>query len=134
MPLYTYTCPSGHSHDAIGALASASQRQCPECDQEAERESLYRVALVGEARVPPDQRQHSLKDFKEATAELEHDFNKAQNSAGQELQPPSYWKESQRQARELKKKGVQDGSDFRDTADGEVKYRNRWLGTKLVNE
>lgn len=133
VPLYTFVCSNRHSTDALGAVGAPS-RPCPECDLPAERQSVYANAQIGMARVPNDQKTVDLKEFKEAGAELEHAFNKAQDHSPPGLKPPSYWKASQRQAADLKRRGVTDSSDFRGTADGELKHRTRWLGPGLTGE
>jgi len=134
MPLYTYRCKQGHPHDALGAVSAPSPRSCPECGNDAERLSIYKIAQVGEARIPPDERAVDLREFKEAGAELEYAHNKAQNSAGRELPTSSLWNNSKREANRLQKKGVKDSSDFRGTADGELRHRSRWLGTRLAGD
>ena len=129
MPLYSYTCKAGHSQDALGAVGSPSSRLCPECGLNAERDSIYQMHTIGEANVPNDQKEVSLKDYKEATAELEYNHNKLQDKVGAEIAPPPIWKASQAGARELESKGVTDSSQFRGTGYGEMKYRTRWLRT-----
>ncbi len=133
MPIYTFVCPTGHSTDALGAVGVAPPRPCPECDLPAEKQSIYVNSQIGVVRTPNDQKMVDLKEFKEAGAELEYAFNKAEDSSPPGLQPPSYWKESQRQAKDLQRRGVQDSSDFRGTGDGEVKRRTRFLGPGLTN-
>lgn len=131
MPLYTFLCAAGHSTDALGAVGAPS-RPCSECDLCAERQSVYANAQIGVARVPNDQKTVKMGDFQEAGAELEYADDKAKASGDPVPKAPSLWKEAKRQAADLQRRGVTDSSDFRGTADGELKHRTRWLGPGLT--
>ncbi len=132
-PIYTFTCAAGHSTDALGAVGVTPFRPCSECALPAERQSVYANAQIGVARTPNDQKMVDLKEFKEAGAELEYAEEKVKASGDPVPKTPSLWKEAQRQAKDLQSRGVQDSSDFRGTADGEVKHRTRWLGPGLTD-
>ncbi len=134
MPLFTYICTAGHSHDALGQVRSPSCRPCPECGGQAERQQFYANTVIGETRTPLDEKRYDIKEFEEASAEVEYAHEKAQNEAGRELKTPSMWNESKRRAKDLERKGVKDSSDFRGSDYGTVKYRNRWIGTRLAGD
>ena len=109
-PLYTFSCPSGHEHDALGAVATPS-RLCPECAAPAQRQSIYGPTLVGAVRVPAGQKEVGLKDYNEATAELEYAESRAK-SGGNPAPTTSLWNQAARQAADLQKRGVRDSSDW----------------------
>ena len=127
-PLYTFSCPSGHEHDALGAVATPS-RLCPECAAPAQRQSIYGPTLVGAVRVPVDQKEVRIKDFQEAGAELEYADDRAKAGGDPTVASPSLWKRSTAAAADLKRRGVKDSSDFRGSAYGKVKHETRWFGS-----
>ena len=109
-PLYTFRCPSGHEHDALGAVDTPS-RPCPECVAPAVRQSIYGPTLVGAVRVPVDQKEVGPKDYNEATAELEYAESRAK-SGGNPASTTSLWNQASRQAADLQRRGVKDSSDW----------------------
>ena len=133
MPIYSFVCANGHSTDALGAVGVAPIRPCPECDLPAEKQSIYANAQIGVVRTPNDQKEVKMKDFNEAGAELADAEDRAKTSGDPVPKTPSLWNEAKRQAADLQRRGVQDSSDFRGTADGEVKHRTRWLGPGLTD-
>lgn len=110
MPIYHYTCKSGHtteSRQGYGVTAIP----CPICEAPALRDAIYvEQSIVTEtgmksgrkAEVPRDEKRHNLSLFREASAELDYKHKKAEEIAQRELPTPSYYKMGVEKARRIK--------------------------------
>ena len=111
MPLYDFTCENGHILERI-VSRETEQMDCS-CGKPAIRKSVYRVGVSGFARPPLDQREVKMKDFNEASAELEHQHGRQTNVDGSQRPEPPLWQTAKRKARRLQKMGVKDSLDLK---------------------
>ena len=94
--IYTYICPNGHEVDARGGVSDVS-RSC-RCGAVSRRRAFNHVAIVGET-VPIEQRQ-GVRDFMEATREVDYHYTKAE-SEGMPVKRPNLYKEAKKKARAM---------------------------------
>ena len=113
MPLYTFSCANGHSHDALVGRDSAS-RPCPQCGLFADRESVYRIGVAGFTIAPLNERTYDIKPYMEATAELAYRHDRAKDaSQNPHLASPPLYQMAKAKAQKLIKAGVKDSGDVR---------------------
>lgn len=111
MPLYVYTCPDGHSVEAIRS-ADTVALTC-QCGREAERQTVYRMAQIGAVRPPVAERTVSLRQYREASEQIAYEHSRAEESAQRELPPPPLWKMAKQRASKLMAAGITDSLDYR---------------------
>ena len=105
MPLYIFHCPE---HE-IERLASRTTTAilCPHCGKTAVRQEVNHIGVTGFAAVPRDQKSYrqSFKEFKEASAEVDYHYSKAEAN-GDPVKSPNLFQAGLAQAR---KQGFVDG-------------------------
>ena len=114
MPIYTYACEKGHETDALQPI-SIFHINCASCGGLAVRRSVYAVNFTGgptrSAKVPRDERPYSLKEFSEASAEMEYAHGRAEERIGRKLAEPPLFKAATRKAATLIAAGVKDSTE-----------------------
>ena len=114
MPLYTFTCSNGHSHDALAGRDAPSSRPCPQCAGPAERQSTYRFGVAGFVPPPISERSVNIKPFMEASEEIAYRHDRTVDAAqDRDLAPPPLWQMAKAKAKRLKKLGVRDSSNVK---------------------
>lgn len=111
MPLYDFRCANGHVMERI-ASRDSEEMLCT-CGLPAQRQAVNRINSIGFARTPLDQRQYNLKEFQEASAEVEYAESKHTDIEGKPVQGPSLWGAAKRKAKHLQSLGVKDSEDLR---------------------
>lgn len=99
MPLYTYACPDGHEKDSL-QNRGVDYIKC-ECGQTAVRQAVNRIGVAGFASTPMGQRdfRHDFRRYKEASAELDYQHKRAEESAQRKLEEPRFWQAAKRAAK-----------------------------------
>ncbi len=125
MPLFDFVCSHGHATEArVTSLVPSVA--CPVCGEDAARVAVHRVAMVvgagrdwtspvrdnGRIRPPVAERKVSLRQYREATEQLEHQHHQTEESAGQKLPEPPLFKIAKQRADQLMKAGVKDSLDM----------------------
>ncbi len=90
MPLYTYLCPAGHARDLL-RHRDAVTAPCA-CGATAARREVNRVAVIGQAETPRDERtyRHEYAEYSEAVAEVA-DFYGRKRANGDPVREPDYY-------------------------------------------
>lgn len=112
MPILAFRCSEGHLTEKLVRSQDLQEIPCGTCSGPASRQSVYRVAVTGFARVPVDQREIRMGAFNEASAELAYKHERAENDAGRPLPTPPLWQTAKRKARRLQQMGVKDSADL----------------------
>lgn len=97
MPLYRYLCPHGHEAELVRPMGARAV-ECS-CGAEAQRQSVYRLAVIGNAAVPRDERnyRHEYSEYSEAMAEVS-DFYNTKRANGDPVREPDYYSLARQQA------------------------------------
>lgn len=114
MPILTFECQCGWAADLLKPR-DASSVPCPACGSTAQRQSVYRVGVIGFTPTPVTQRQVNLGKFLEASGELAYQHSRQTNIDGSEAPSPSLWTAAKAKAKRLEKLGVKDSSEMRST-------------------
>jgi len=114
MPTYDYYCGCGVVTEARQGI-SVEAIPCPACGQSAERVPFYTNQYInGETvakgitkatragNVKDKHGRYRLSIFEEASAEVNHDYEKAENEVGHELPRPPLWEEGLNRARKIR--------------------------------
>lgn len=100
MPIYRYTCPSGHEAELlrpmdVGAVPCA-------CGASASRRAVNRVAYIGRAPVPRDERSYrqSYGEYREAVAEVADHYERVngERAPAEQVREPDYYDLAKAQA------------------------------------
>lgn len=124
MPLYDFECAQGHVTEAITAR-KMTEINCA-CGQVAVRRSFYATALAmgakadwssvmrdnGFPRPPVEERKVSMRQFNEASEQLEYEHHRHEESAQRELQPPPLARMGIERARKAMRAGITDSLDI----------------------
>ncbi len=124
MPLFDFVCPAGHVTEALRS-SSVTVIDCA-CGEIGQRRDFNRVAVrVGESsdwsspvrdngriRTPVNERRIHLRQYDEATQELEHAHRKQEESAGHALPTPGLADIAIKRANQLMKAGITDSLDM----------------------
>lgn len=103
MPIYDYTCTSGHTSESRQGY-NIAKIPCPLCGETAYRESIYVPFIITEtgvgarAQVPYDEKRYNISLFQEACAEREYAHKKAEGVMQRELEPENLWARAKRKA------------------------------------
>ncbi len=93
MPLYRYQCPLGHEAELIRPMG-VDTVPCP-CGGVAERCTANRVAHIGRAVIPRDQRTYrrGFSEYQEAAAEVEDIYTRVNKdrALGERVAGPNYF-------------------------------------------
>ena len=86
MPLYQYVCPSGHTTERIRGLEE-STAPCL-CGQEARRSEVNHFAIS--TPEPYKEERGGVRDFVEASQEVDYHYTKAENNGVPVKRPNLY--------------------------------------------
>ncbi len=125
MPLFDFVCSAGHVTEALRS-SGVAVIDCA-CGEVAQRRSVNRVAAQigaeadwsspvrdgGKIRKPVSERKVSLRQYREATEQLEYEHHRAEESAGQTLTQPELFQQARRKADKLLAGGITDSMDYR---------------------
>ena len=98
MPKYDFACERGHRFEAeCGRDFHATTCFC---GATAERLLSVPAAIVGpRGLIPKSQRSYSLREYTEASQQVEHEFERYKDETQQEtLQPPDLWNPARKAA------------------------------------
>lgn len=70
---------------------------CVECLEDTERQAAYRVAVTA----PEADTRGMFRRYREATAEIDHAVTKVEQSTGQAVQTPNYWRAAKQRAQSM---------------------------------
>ena len=110
MPIYDYLCGGGHRIEARRGYET-TQIPCTLCGEAAQREAIYfSQSLATETGVrsgrrnpiPRDERRYDLSLFREASAEREDAYARAELETGKSLSGPSLWRNAVQRSREIR--------------------------------
>lgn len=125
MPLFDYTCSSGHTTELLRPR-SEYDAVCPACGQTAARKQVNLVSMQiggtadwsslvhdnGQLRAPVNERRIPLRQWDEATSELAYAHHQAEQSVGRTLPEPPLFEIAKARADALMKAGVNDSLDM----------------------
>jgi hypothetical protein len=100
MPIYHFRDHEGHTTEAIRPMDCTSI-ECPHCGAEAVRLGAYRVAVT----LPEVDMRGKFRRYQEATAEMDYAATKVEQSTGQAVQAPPYWRMAKAQAKAMSARG-----------------------------
>ncbi len=124
MPLFDFVCSAGHVTEALRSSGTAAI-DCA-CGEVAQRRSVNRVAAQmgaeadwsspvrdgGRIRKPVSERKISLRQYREATEQLEYEHTTAENAAGHTLPTVPLAQIAMARAKELQRVGIHDSLDM----------------------
>ena len=91
-PLYTYRCPEGHETEMLMPF-SVETTVCS-CGVQAQRQSVYHFAVVGQAAVPRDERSYrqSFGEYQDAVAEVSDGYERMNRdrAPSEQIKEPDY--------------------------------------------
>ena len=94
MPLYQYRCERGHEVEMLRRGSTDPDVAVPDCPCGAQRRRLvvHRVAVIGQAAVPPDDRSYRQEyaEYREAVAEVSS-FYQRKRADGDPVREPDYY-------------------------------------------
>ena len=98
MPLYTYQCERGHRSELLRSRDVETER-CS-CGLASYRDTFNRVAVIGNAPVPHEARNHrqAFSEYTAASAEVADYYGK-RRANGDPVNPPDYYAIARQQAR-----------------------------------
>ena len=100
MPLYGYRCSNGHEIELIRPMG-VDAISCP-CGVESERQAVNRVAHIGRAIVPQDQKTYrqSFSEYREAVDEVADSYSRVNNdrAPSEKVLETDYYKAAKRKA------------------------------------
>ena len=111
MPLYDFTCESGHTIERL--VSRNTETLFCECGKPSSRGAVYAIGVSGFARTPVAQREIKTRAFNEASAELEYAHSRRTNVDGSPAPAPPLWRVAKAEAKRLQKLGVKDSADLR---------------------
>ena len=111
-PIYDFCCPEGHTTEQRAGI-EIDKIPCPTCGLPAKREAVYRdQCIFGEtvakhqrrAEIPRDERRYGKEFglFQEAAHEINYVAHKMEESTGQPVKLPNYFKRGLRKAKRIK--------------------------------
>ena len=100
MPFYSYRCPQGHDQELLRPREVVSV-PCP-CGEDGIRQAVNRLAVIGKAVIPRDQRSYrqTFSEYNEALAEVADSYARVNDSRPPEdhVQQPDYFGLATKQA------------------------------------
>lgn len=96
MPLYDYRCVRGHVTESIQSVTQ-SVIPCAVCQSPANRMSVY---VFGITKPEVDTR-GMFRRFQDASAEIDRAATKVEQSTGQAVKTPNFWKQAQARAQAM---------------------------------
>ncbi len=92
-PLYTYRCPEGHETEMLMPL-SVETAVCS-CGVQAQRQSVYHFAVMGQATTPRDERsyRHGFREYQAAVAEVSDGYERLNQARApsEQIKEPDYF-------------------------------------------
>ncbi len=110
MPIYWYSCASGHTSEELRGYEETSI-PCP-CGRTAHREAVYPVYAITETggsslpsrlrdRVMTRNGKWRLGEFQEAQEEVHYAYDKVERQEGVKVKRPNLYKTARRQAKRM---------------------------------
>ena len=98
MPLYGFRCDQGHETELLCAIGAEVIVVCS-CGGLAHRYAVNRLAVIGQATVPRDERNYrkTYGEYREAVAEVADHYER-RRSNGERVQEPNYYGMARQQA------------------------------------